>query len=77
MEHCTTLYCLKTCFEGSLPVVVQGGLLRFTRTLVRGVIVGVDYKYSLWGLDDQSDDYQVIITKLLSGVYIMKYIKKK
>jgi len=58
----------KTCTTailGSLPVVVQGGLLRFTRTLVRGVIVGVDYKYSLWGLDEQSDDYQ----ERISGVH--------
>jgi len=24
-----------------------------------GFVVGLDYKYSLWGLDDQSEEYQV------------------
>ena len=24
-----------------------------------GFVVGLDYKYSLWGLNDQSEEYQV------------------
>jgi len=47
---------------GSIPVLAQGGLVRFSRPLFQGLIVGVDYKYSLWGIDDTSDEYQEMIS---------------
>jgi len=56
--------CTRAILE-CLPVVVQGGLVRFSRPVYRGLIVGIDYKYSLWGLDDQSDEY----SEKISGVH--------
>jgi len=47
---------------GSLPVVAEGGLLRFSRTIYSGLLVGIDYKYTLYGLDEQSEDYQNAIS---------------
>ena len=42
----------------SLPNVVDGGVGRFSRSLMTGLNIGLDYKYSLWGLDDTKDEYQ-------------------
>ena len=42
----------------SLPNVVDGGVERFSRSIVTGLRIGIDYKYSLWGLDDTKDEYQ-------------------
>ena len=38
--------------------MLEGGLLRASRPAISGLLVGIDYKYSLWGLDDQSEEYQ-------------------
>ena len=42
----------------SLPNVVDGGVGRFSRSLMTGLNIGLDYKYSLWGMDDTKDEYQ-------------------
>ena len=42
----------------SLPNVVDGGVERFSRSLVTGLRIGLDYRYSLWGMDDTQDEYQ-------------------
>ena len=47
----------------SLPSVLQGGVRRFTRSLGTGLCIAIDYKFSLWGLDDSSDDYQDSISQ--------------
>ncbi len=38
--------------------MLEGGLIRACRPAIKGLVVGIDYKYSLWGLDDQSEEYQ-------------------
>jgi hypothetical protein len=48
----------------NLPSVLQGGLTRFSRPLLSGLIVGLDYKVSLRGLDDKSEEYQEAISKV-------------
>ncbi|XP_048771954.1 uncharacterized aarF domain-containing protein kinase 5-like isoform X3 [Ostrea edulis] len=37
--------------------VLIGGIKRFTRSLKIGTIISMDYKYNLWGLEEDSDDY--------------------
>jgi len=49
--------CTKTVL-GNLPAMLEGGLIRACRPAIKGLVVGIDYKYSLWGLDDQSEEYQ-------------------
>ena len=51
--------------------MLDGGLVRASRPAIKGLLVGIDYKYSLWGLDDQSEHYQenqlsVILTNYLT-----------
>jgi hypothetical protein len=48
----------------NLPSVLQGGLTRFSRPLLSGLLVGLDYKVSLRGLDDKSEEYQEAISKV-------------
>jgi hypothetical protein len=48
---------------GHFPPVLQGGLVRFSRPLLNGLMVGLDYKVSLRGLDDKSDEYQEVISE--------------
>eukprot|EP00092_Neocalanus_flemingeri_P027570 GFUD01029911.1.p1 GENE.GFUD01029911.1~~GFUD01029911.1.p1 ORF type:complete len:549 (+),score=182.34 GFUD01029911.1:59-1705(+) len=42
----------------SLPTVLEGGVFRFCRSLGTGLAIAIDYKYSMWGLVDQSEEYQ-------------------
>ena len=42
--------------------MVQGGVTRFSRSLVTGLSVAIDYKYSLWGLEESGDEYQDTIS---------------
>lgn len=49
---------------GNIPVMLEGGLVRASRPAIKGLLVGVDYKYSLWGLDDQSENYQEVISSV-------------
>jgi len=51
---------------GNMPVMLEGGLIRASRPALSGVLVGIDYKYSLWGLDDQSDQYQEVMSSVHS-----------
>ena len=48
----------------SLPNVVDGGVGRFSRSLFTGLSIGIDYKYSLWGLDDTKDEYQDVMKEV-------------
>ena len=48
----------------ALPNVVDGGVGRFSRSLVTGLRIGLDYRYNLWGLDDTQDEYQETMKKL-------------
>jgi hypothetical protein len=48
----------------NLPSVLQGGLTRFSRPLLSGLLVGLDYKVSLRGLDDKTEEYQEAISKV-------------
>ena len=49
---------------GHLPAVLRGGVVRFSHTLASGLAVGMDYKVSLRGLDDRSEEYQQAISKV-------------
>ena len=49
----------------NIPTVLEGGVFRFTRSLYTGLAIAMDYKYSLWGLVDQSDKYQEILSHSL------------
>eukprot|EP00088_Acartia_fossae_P023432 TRINITY_DN2444_c0_g1_i11.p1 TRINITY_DN2444_c0_g1~~TRINITY_DN2444_c0_g1_i11.p1 ORF type:complete len:553 (-),score=124.63 TRINITY_DN2444_c0_g1_i11:498-2156(-) len=53
--------CTRTVL-GNVPVMLEGGLLRASRPAISGLLVGIDYKYSLWGMDDQSEEYQEVIS---------------
>nr|XP_022286091.1 uncharacterized aarF domain-containing protein kinase 5-like isoform X2 [Crassostrea virginica] len=37
--------------------VLIGGVKRFVRSLKIGTLISVDYKYNLWGLEEDSDEY--------------------
>jgi len=47
----------------NIPTVLEGGVFRFTRSLCTGLAIAIDYKYSLWGLVDQTDEYQEVLSK--------------
>jgi len=59
----------------NLPSVLQGGLARFSRPLLSGLLVGMDYKVSLRGLDDKSEEYQEIISKVVAIIMENVYVK--
>ena len=42
----------------NMPTVLEGGVFRFSRSLFTGLAIAIDYKYSLWGQVDQSEQYQ-------------------
>lgn len=46
----------------NMPTVLEGGVFRFSRSLTTGVAIAMDYKYSLWGLVDQSEEYQEVLS---------------
>ena len=48
----------------SLPTVLNGGVNRFSRSLLTGLAIAVDYKYSLWGLEDSGEEYQDTISQV-------------
>ena len=48
----------------SLPTVLNGGVDRFSRSLLTGLAIALDYKYSLWGLEDCGEDYQDTISQV-------------
>ncbi|KAK7115005.1 uncharacterized aarF domain-containing protein kinase 5-like isoform X2 [Littorina saxatilis] len=41
--------------------VFVGGVRRFLRSLIIGLNISLDYKWSLWNMDDESDEYKVAI----------------
>ena len=48
----------------SLPCVLDsegGGAVMFGRSLVTGLGIGLDYKWSLWGLEDTSEEHQEVM----------------
>ncbi|TRY63441.1 hypothetical protein TCAL_07953 [Tigriopus californicus] len=46
----------------SLPsIVIDGGLVRFLRSLGHGLAISLDYKYNLWGLEDTSEQYGEVL----------------
>ena len=50
----------------SLPTVVQGGVTRFSRSLLTGLAISLDYKYSLWGLEESGEEYEDTISQVHS-----------
>ena len=48
----------------SLPTVVEGGVMRFSRSLTTGLFIGVDYKWSLMGLEEASEEYQEVMSEV-------------
>ena len=44
-----------------MPTVLNGGVLRFGRTLCTGLSIAADYKYSLLGLLDDTEEYQKVL----------------
>jgi len=50
----------------SLPTVLQGGVRRFGRSASAGLMIGLDYKYSLWGLEETSEEYQDTMSQVHS-----------
>jgi len=46
----------------NMPTVLEGGVFRFSRSLTTGLAIAMDYKYSLWGLVDQSEEYQEVLS---------------
>lgn len=48
----------------NMPTVLEGGVFRFSRSLTTGLAIAMDYKYSLWGLVDQSEEYQEMLSKV-------------
>ena len=57
----------RTCCRdvlSSLPTVLNGGVHRFSRSLLTGLAIAVDYKYSLWGLEDYGEEYQDTISQV-------------
>jgi len=59
----------QTCCQDivlSLPTVLTGGVTRFSRSLLTGLTIAIDYKFSLWGLEDSADDYQDTISQVHS-----------
>ena len=48
----------------SLPTVLNGGVNRFSRSLLTGLAIAIDYKYSLWGLEDSGEEYQDTISQV-------------
>ena len=48
----------------SLPTVLNGGVNRFSRSLLTGLTIAIDYKYSLWGLEDCGEEYQDTISQV-------------
>lgn len=48
--------CTRDILTG-LPTILEGGATRFFRSAACGLAVSLDYKCSLWGLDDQSEEY--------------------
>ena len=47
----------------NIPTVLEGGVFRFSRSLCTGLAIAIDYKYSLWGLVDQTEEYQEVLSK--------------
>ncbi|XP_059094629.1 uncharacterized aarF domain-containing protein kinase 5-like [Tigriopus californicus] len=46
----------------SVPsIVIDGGLVRFLRSLGHGLAISLDYKYNLWGLEDTSEQYGEVL----------------
>ena len=43
---------------------MNGGVNRFSRSLLTGLAIAVDYKYSLWGLEDSGEEYQDTISQV-------------
>ena len=50
----------------SFPVIFKGNPLRCLRTFKAGVQVSADYKYSLYGLDDESEEYEETLKEVHS-----------
>jgi hypothetical protein len=53
--------------EGELNIrqhCLQGGVGRFSHTLLSGLAISLDYKITLRGLDDRSEEYQEAISKV-------------
>ena len=50
----------------SLPTVLQGGVRRFGRSASAGLMIGLDYKYSLWGMEETSEEYQDTMSQVHS-----------
>jgi len=48
--------CVRDILSG-LPTILEGGATRFCRSAACGLAVSVDYKWSLWRMDDQSEEY--------------------
>jgi len=46
----------------NMPTVLEGGVFRFSRSLCTGLAIAMDYKYTLWGLVDQSEQYQELLS---------------
>ena len=57
----------RTCVRDAgtqLPDILQGGATRFARSAWSGLLLSLDYKWSLRGLDDDSEEYADTISQV-------------
>ena len=50
----------------TLPDILSGGGFRFFKTLYSGLIISVDYKFNLRGMDSSTEEYSDTISKIHS-----------